>query len=228
MAKKSGLEGAFDDDGVKPGASIAAAKPEQLALLEELAEDDQATEAMFGFAPDRSRGGRPPGARNRSTAEVKRFIQATGADPVVAASRIVRGGPGYVMQSSLAQLETVQQLRRDADGRVIQPIYDADAEIVGWELVAPPVGPSAAWGIWTKLVDFLGPYVHSKQPIDVNVDQPGLAIQINVGSPEAAATVEAATGGRARFALDTEKSDTYEDAPGEVTQAGSHTGGPDD
>lgn len=212
MAKKSGLEGALDDDGVKPGASIAAAKPEQMALLEELAEDDQATEAMFGFAPDRSRGGRPPGARNRSTAEVKRFIQATGADPVVAASRIVRGGPAFVFEAAQALQRTVE---RNVDGELV-------------EVTECGVDPAKAWDIWLKCVDFLGPYVHSKQPIDVNVDQPGLAIQINVGSPEAAATVEAATGGRARFALDTEKSDTYEDAPGEVTQAGSHTGRPDD
>lgn len=212
MAKKTGLEGALDDDGVKPGASIAAAEPEQLALLEELAEDDQAAEAMFGFAPDRSRGGRPPGARNRSTAEVKRFIQAAGADPVVAASRIVRAGPAAVFDAAQAMKRTVQ---RNVDGE-LREIEEAG------------IDPAKAWDIWLKCVDFLGPYVHSKQPIDVKVEQPGLAIQINVGSPEAAASIEAATGGRARWTLDTEKSDTYEGEASEVTQADSHTDGSSD
>lgn len=225
MAKKTGLEGAFADDGVTPGASIASAEPDQGSLLEddELAAEAEAAEAMFGFALDGSKGGRPAGRRNKSTAEVKRFVQAMGADPVVAASRVVRGGPGYVMQAGLAQLEEFQKLKRDADGRVISPIYDKEGAITGWTLVDPPVGVRDAWTIWTRLVDFLGPYVHSKQPIDVKVEQPGMAIQINVGSPQAAASIEAMTGGRLRYTLDPEISDTYEAEPVEVTRSPSHT-----
>lgn len=214
MAKKTGLEGAFADDGVTPGASIASAEPDQGSLLEddELAAEAQAAEAMFGFALDGSKGGRPAGRRNRSTAEVKRFVQAMGADPVVAASRVVRGGPVWVFEQA-QQMERIVQ--RNVDG-VLCDVTEAG------------IDAGAAWSIWLKCVDFLGPYVHSKQPIDVKVEQPGMAIQINVGSPQAAASIEAMTGGRLRYTLDPEISNTYEAEPVEVTRSPSHTDEPSD
>jgi hypothetical protein len=208
MAKKTGVEGALQDGPVKPGSTLTGAEPEQPGLLDELAEDDEAAGAMFGFALDRSKGGRPKGARNRNTEEVRRFIQAAGADPVVAASRIVRAGPAWVFEAA-KEMERI--VERNVDGELR-------------EITEAGIDPAKAWDIWMKAVEFLGPYVHSKQPIDVNIEQPGLAIQINVGSPEAAASIEAATKGRTRWTLDQEKSSTYEGEGEEVTQAESHTG----
>jgi len=229
MPKKSGLEGAFQDDGVTPGESLVGREPDQPGLLDEdlEAERDDAR-AMFGFELDRSKGGRRPGSRNRSTKEVKRVLQALGSDPVMAAGRVVRGGPGFVLGAGLAELEEFQQLRRDDDGRVIEPVYDAEGQIISWTVAPPPISVEKAWGIWLRCVEFLGPYVHSKQPIDLNVDQPGLAIQINLGSPDAAASLEAATAGRRRWTLDPEKSSTCEDESDEVSRSESLTGDPSD
>lgn len=212
MPKKTGLEGAIADDGIEPGASIAAAEPVQPSLLAELAEDDAEAEAMFGFALDRSRGGRPPGRRNRNTEEVRRFVQAAGADPVVAASRIVSAGPAWIFD----QAQTMERLvERNTQAGVVA-------------LTEKGIDAATAWSIWLRCVDFLGPYVHSKRPIDVNIEQPGLAIQINVGSPDAAKAIEAATGGRARWQPDPEKSDTCDEPTGEVTRPESHTEGSSD
>lgn len=160
MARKSGLEAALEEDGITPGAALARAEPVAGDLFsdEALTDEDELAEAMFPGIRARAVG-RPKGARNRNTEEVRKYVQAMGADPVMAAARVVAAGPAFVMEQA----------------RAMKPGSGMD--------------PDKAWAIWARMVEFLGPYTHSKQPVQIDAGGDGqrTLVQIIMGHTAGAA-----------------------------------------
>ena len=104
-------------------------------------------------------------------------------------------------------------------GALIAALVPAQASLLE-EITGHDAGADAMFGFASN--------EHATRPIEVDGALPGLAIQLTVGSPEAAAMVQASTGGRARWTLGHGKSDTCENAAEQVTQSASHTDQPCD
>ena len=226
-AMKSGELGAVQsDDG----------EPDQLALFAE--ELDDAAAQSFGDAPKRRGPGRPSGARNRATAETIRLIQAMGADPLTGAANIVRGGPGYVLASSIkAEAEAYGIEKYDDQGRPLAPIYDKDGNLIGHELWRASMSMKDAWAVRDRNADMLNRVMHSAAPARIEVSSPqGLAVVLpaqpdpsQLAAPYLDGTAEDdGSNHRAPLLPGPDNSSTYASAQGEVTQANSHTDGESD
>jgi hypothetical protein len=204
-----------------------SAEADQLALFGEfadaMAEDAQAS---FGVPMAKPKGkGRPKGARNLATRQTVDLIQALGADPLMNAAAIVRGGPAYVMRAALEAWAQAYgcEAERDPEGR-------PQAKTKDGKLYVPQVmSPKDAFAVVAQCRDLLKRVMHSDAPAEVkHTGIPAVPINISLEAwAKAGADIvggEAAEADAAAWpAASPDISGTYDEAGEEVTRAESHT-----
>jgi len=102
--------------------------------------------------------GRPPGSRNKSTAEFKKYILGFGQHPAITLMQIQATPPEILMQASKRKRE---QPYRDKDGNTIE--------------YTESMSYADAQGLRIRCAAELLPYIESKQPVAVDMTFSGVA-----------------------------------------------------
>lgn len=165
MSGKAGLGKVLDQDAPAVAAELEAGKAEQLAMLPE---------------PEKRGPGKPPGARNRKTDEMVRYLNTFGQGPLVGLAKIVNA------------------IRFGEDGL---PDFLELARALGMER-------KEAANFWRACAGELAPYMHQKLPIAVDVtgESAGSLVVVNLGAVQGDPKTDLAglLGGRLGDVLDVE------------------------
>lgn len=158
MTAGTDLQGSLDQ--AKRELEADAVTEEQLNLLEPIspeemveAREDLGAEAgrltLLRHAREKRRG-RPPGARNKRTDDLARYLLQFGEDPLVGAMRLATTQPEILIEAS--KQEKVHSFSKGGEARiVIERMTYAEAQ-----------------ALIMRARELISPYIHGKKPVQID------------------------------------------------------------
>jgi hypothetical protein len=171
-------------DQAKRELEADAVTEEQLNLLEPISPEEM-VEAREDLGPEagrltllrharEKRRGRPPGARNKRTDDLARYLLQFGEDPLVGAMKLATTQPEILIEAS--KQEKVHSFRKDgAPNLVIERMTYAEAQ-----------------ALIMRARELIAPYIHGKKP--VQIDHTIRGVDVDRGERRARSAARGSTG----------------------------------
>lgn len=125
---------------------------EEMALAKEELGPSAGPLAVLKHGRERRKRGRPKNAQNKSTADLRAFLLQHGPDPLVAAMRII-GEDELAMVALSQQVDPTKKKLSFAEARALR----------------------------IRCIELVAPYVHGKQPVQVDHTIRGVVIEETIG-----------------------------------------------
>lgn len=166
-----GVEKAIED--VRKGYEADRAAEEQMSLLDPVSAEEMVearedlgpgagTMTILRHARER-RKGRPPGARNKRTDDLAKYLLQFGEDPLVGAMRLSSTPPEMLMEASRQEFVKYVTLGVGDKRRVEKHVW-----------TAPTLTYSEANAMIARARELVAPYIHGKKPVQIVHDFSGL------------------------------------------------------